>query len=144
MPIIASYKEVDLVNDLFWYIVIRGVVVDTERMGVNYVAVKTMVQLVMKSTHTFLTPGKLVIAVPLDPDWMCGCPGVDDFEFGESYMITGRVHKESNRSGYVLKVYHKSLVTPWHEEILGDMVHNKSEYHRLTFRPNLEVYKLYS
>lgn len=113
-------------------------------MGVDHVAVVTMVQLVMKSTHTFLTPGKLELAVPLDPDWMCKCPGVDDFHIGDSYLITGKVQKrKASKSKHILKVYHDSLVVPWNEKILDDMEHNKTQYHRLTFRPTLPVYKKY-
>lgn len=113
--------------------------------GVDYVAVEIMVQLVMKSTRTYLTPGKLVIAVPLDPDWMCDCPGVDHFQIGDSYLITGFVKQtKSSKSGYVLKVYHRSLVMLWNEEeILGDMVNNRTEYHNLKFLPRLKVYKTF-
>jgi len=117
--------------------------VKTRLLGINHVGVVIVVQLVMKSINTFLTPGKLVIAVPLDPNWMCDCPGVEQFKVGDSYLITGTVEpKKSNRSGYILQVDHKSLVIPWNEGLLDDMVENHKKYNKLKLRPSYTLYKI--
>ena len=119
---------------------------DTRLLGASYVEVVTMVHLVMKNKRTFLTPGKLLVAVPLDVDWACGCPGVKNFTIGDTYLITGYVqptHYQLVASGYVLKVDHNSIVMPWSEIILDDMVKNKAAYPGLIFRPNLMVYRIY-
>lgn len=112
-------------------------------MGINHVGVVIVVQLVMKSINTFITPGKLVIAIPLDPNWMCNCPGVEQFKIGNSYLVTGKVvAKKSSRSGYILQVDHSSLVIPWYEGLLDDMVENETKYDKLKFRPSYTLYKI--
>lgn len=104
-----------------------------------------MVQLVMKSIKRYLTPGRLLIAIPLNPDWMCDCPGVENITIGDNYLITGVVQPDKiiQPPGYVLKVYHESLITPWKETILDDMVNNKTEYPKLKFLPHLKVYRTF-
>lgn len=132
----------------FYNVVVRGKVLGTHIKDLNYVAIEVMVQLVMKYTHMFLTPGKLTLVVPWE-DWACGCPGGKELDPGESYLITGKVHKEksnkgkSSKSVTVLRVNHHSLVRRWENEILHDMEENKREYHQLHFRPSLRVYKNY-
>ena len=127
----------------FYNVVVRGKVMKTLLKDVNYVTIEVMVPLVMKHTHKFLTPGKLTLVVPMD-DWMCECPGAYELEEGESYLITGKVHKENpSKSDTVLRVNHHSLVRPWENKILLDMEENRSEYHKLNFRPNLRMYKNY-
>lgn len=128
------------------YIVVSAKVMKTRLLGVLYVEVVTFVRLVMKSIRTYVTPGRLLLAVPLDPDWQCNCPGVEEITIGETYLFTGVVQRESHwltPAGYVLKVYHESLVMPWSETILDGIVKNKTAYPRLIFRPNLDVYKKY-
>ena len=106
----------------------------------NFVAVEVMVQLVMKSTRT-ATPGKLRLTVRLDRDWMCDCPGADDFHIGETYLITGFVRHAKRKSGYEVRVNHNSIVVPWSEDILDDMVKKKKEYQGLRFVPSLDTYR---
>ena len=116
---------------------------NTYYLGVNRVAVVTIVYLVMKSMQIFVTPGKLTVGVPLDPDWMCDCPGVYDFRIGSDLLITGIVEKKPViQPGYIMKVYHGSLVKSWNEKILDDMVKNKAEYNGLKFLPSLSLYKI--
>ena len=128
----------------FHNVVVRGKIKETSVLNVEYIAIKVMVQLVMKNTHKYLTPGNLDLVVPLR-DWMCECPGADELRVNENYLITGKVHKseklKSNK--LVLRVNHHSLVRPWKEEILLDMEENGNEYHKLKFRPNLRVYYKY-
>jgi len=114
-------------------------------MGVTHVLVVLMVQLVMKRTHTILTPGRMVIAVPLRSSWECGCPGVRNFEVGVTYLITGFLTKKpsSKISGYLLEVNHENLVTYWDESILDNMLTHKSEYPHLKLSPDLKNYKMY-
>lgn len=121
----------------FTVTVVCGKITGTKLMGVDYVAVEAMVQLVMKSTHTHVTPGKLTIAVPLDPDWMCNCPGVNDLQVGKSYLITGKVNSEKH------VVCHQDLVTHCDDKILEDMEKHKKKYHRLKFMPSLSIYRNY-
>ena len=119
---------------------------ETRLLGASYVEVVTSVHLVMKNKGRSLTPGKLLIAVPLDVDWPCGCPGVKNFTIGDTYLITGFVqptHYQLKPSGYVLKVDHNSIVMPWSERILDDMVKNRAAYPGLIFRPNLKLYRMY-
>ena len=130
-----------MISPYIFAAVVRGTFVNTHAHMVDYVGLVIKVQLVMKSINIFLTPGKRVLAVPLDPDWMCGCPGVKNLQIGETYLITGRMQRASNRSGYILEVNHKSLVIPWYEELLDDMEQNKSQYQDLIFRPSLTQYK---
>ena len=127
------------------YIVVRGRVLRTRLMGVTHVQVVLMVQLVMKRTRAILTPGRMVIAVPLRSSWECGCPGVRNFELGVTYLITGLLTKKSSSksSEYLLEVNHESLVTYWDESILDDMMTHKSEYPRLKLSPHLKYYKLF-
>ena len=118
----------------------------TRLLGVSYVEVVTTVHLVMKNNHTIVTPGKLLIAVPLDPNWQCDCPGVEHFTIGDTYLITGvvqPVHYRLTSASYILKVDHNSVVMPWSETILDDMVKNKTAYPGLIFRPNLDFYRSY-
>jgi len=114
-------------------------------MGVTHVLVVLMVQLVMKSTKVILTPGRMVVAVPLRSNWECDCPGVRNFELGVTYLITGFLtnHKSSKSSGNLLEVNHNSLVTYWDESILDDMMTHKSEYHHLKLSPQLRNYKMF-
>ena len=127
------------------YIAVSAKIMSTRRVGVYYVELNTIVRLVMKSTRGFLTPGRLRLVIPLDPDWQCDCPGVYEAILGETYFITGVVESVTTSLipvGYVLKVDHKSLITPWKETIVEDMVKNKEAYPRLTLRPSWHVYKL--
>ena len=114
-------------------------------MEANYVAVEVMVQLVMKSTR-MVTPGKLLLTVQIDRNWMCDCPGVSDFHIGETYIITGfmrHVKRKLKKSGYEVRVNHNSIVKPWREGILDKIVKKEKEYHGLKFVPSLNVYKAY-
>ena len=116
----------------------------TRLMGVTHVQVVLMVQLVMKSTpHVMLTPGRMVIAVPLRSSWECDCPGVHNFELGSNYFITGFLTLEPSSKSYLLEVNHKSLVTEWKESILDEMVAHKSDYRHLRLLPHLRLYKMY-
>ena len=124
--------------------VVRGRVLRTRLMGVTHVLVVLMVQLVMKSTGVILTPGRMVVAVPLRSGWECDCPGVRNFEVKETYLITGFLTKKSfNKSSkYLLEVNHNSLVTQWKESILDNMVAHKSDYPNLKLVPSLELYRM--
>lgn len=107
----------------------------------NFVAVETMVRLVMKRRMREVTPGKLRLTVRIDRGWMCNCPGPDDLHINETYLITGFVkHTKRNKPGYELRVNHNSIVAPWSEDILDDMVKKRQEYHGLRFKPNLNQY----
>ena len=113
-------------------------------MGVTHVEVVLMVQLVMKSIpRVMLTPGRMVIAVPLRSNWECDCPGVHNFERGGNYFITGFLTLEPSSKSYLLEVNHKSLVTKWKESILDEMVAHKSDYRHLRLLPYLKLYKMY-
>ena len=126
-------------------LVVRGRVLRTRLLGVTHVLVVLMVQLVMKRTYVILTPGRMVIAVPLRSSWQCGCPGVRNFEVGATYLITGFLTKKPSIkfSGYLLEVNHENLVTYWDESILDNMMTHKSEYPHLKLSPNLKIYKMY-
>ena len=131
---------------MYVYTVVRAKVLKTYLLGESHVGVVTTVHLVMKNKRTYLTPGKLVVAVPLDPNWECDCPGVEDFAIGHIYLITGVVqpiHYRLTSASYILKIDHNSLVMPWSETILDDMVKNKTAYPGLIFRPILDVYRIY-
>ena len=95
----------------------------------------------MKNRGLYLTPGQLYLTVKYDPNWRCGCPGVHELVEGDTYLITGVVHRIPGKR-YLL-VYHKSLVKPWSESILDDMANNKPAYPGLIFRPSLKVYRRY-
>lgn len=110
----------------------------------NFVVVETKVHLVMKRRMREVTAGKLRLTVQIDNGWMCGCPGPDDFNIDETYLITGFVkHTKRNKQGYELRVNHNSKVAPWSEDILEDMLKKKKEYRGLKFKPNLNQYRAF-
>ena len=109
----------------------------------HYIKVTVMVRMVMKSVCVYLTPGALDLAVPFYPEWECECPGAEYFRVGKTYLFTGVSEYKPKLLSKFLKVHHKSLVMPWSETILDDMVKNSTAYPGLIFRPSLKLYEKY-